>query len=48
MGALTAKKHAFTFRAWEPKTFKECDETEVSLFYLRTEHLKAKKTRILQ
>jgi hypothetical protein len=47
MGALTAKKHAFSFRSWEPKTFKEIDETEVKLYYIRTEHLKVKRTRIL-
>jgi hypothetical protein len=47
MGALTAKKHAFTFRSWEPKTFKEIDETEVKLYYIRTEHLKVKRSRIL-
>ena len=47
MGALTAKKNRFSFRSWEPKTFKEIDDTEVKIFHIRTEHLKVKKTRIL-
>jgi hypothetical protein len=47
MGALTSKHKQFTFRVWEPRTFIEMDETEVSYYNLRSEHLKAKRSRIL-
>nr|ADZ99040.1 NADH dehydrogenase subunit G [Physarum polycephalum] len=47
MGALTSKHKQFTFRVWEPQTFIEIDETEVSKYNLRSEHLKTKRSRIL-
>jgi hypothetical protein len=47
MGALTAKKSAFTYRSWENKSFQEIDETEVSLFRIRVEKLKNRRLRIL-
>jgi hypothetical protein len=47
VGALTSKHKQFTFRVWEPRTFIEIDETEVSFYNLRSEHLKTKRSRIL-
>jgi hypothetical protein len=47
MGALTAKKSAFTYRSWENKSFQEIDETEVSLFRIRIEKLKNRRIRVL-
>jgi hypothetical protein len=47
MGALTSKHKQFTFRVWEPRTFIEIDETEVSRYNLRSEHLKTKRSRVL-
>jgi len=47
MGALTSKHKEFTFRVWEPQTFIEIDETEVTRYNLRSEHLKTKRSRIL-
>jgi hypothetical protein len=47
MGALTSKHKEFTFRVWEPETFIEIDETEVTRYNLRSEHLKTKRSRIL-
>lgn len=47
MGALTSKHKEFSFRAWEPQTFIEIDDTEISSFHLRAEHLKTKRSRLL-
>ena len=47
MGALTSKHKEFAFRAWEPQTFVEIDDTETSSFQLRAEHLKTKRSRYL-
>jgi hypothetical protein len=47
MGALTAKTREFTYRVWEQKSSVELDDTEVSLFKLRSENLKAKRIRYL-
>jgi hypothetical protein len=47
MGALTSKTKQFAFRSWEQRSFKEIDDTEVSLFRVRVEKLKNKRIRIL-
>jgi len=47
MGALTSKHKEFTFRVWEPQTFIEMDETEVTKYDVRSEYLKTKRSRIL-
>jgi len=47
MGALTAKKKAFQTRPWEPRSFVEIDESEISLFKIRIENLKNQRVRVL-
>jgi hypothetical protein len=47
MGALTAKKTAFTYRVWEQRSFTELDNSEVALFKVRVEKLKNKRVRTL-
>lgn len=46
-GALTNKKSSFTFRPWETRTFTEVDTSEISLFRIRVENLKARRFRVL-
>jgi hypothetical protein len=47
MGALTSKTKEFTYRAWEQKSSIELDDTEVTLYKIRSEKLKSKRVRIL-
>jgi len=47
MGALTAKTREFTYRVWEQKSSIEIDDTEIYLYKIRSENLKAKRVRIL-
>ena len=47
MGALTAKKKAFQNRPWEPRSFVEIDDSEITIFKIRVEKLKNNRVRIL-